>query len=136
MSREILFWDKEYPERLGYKTEDEAIESLLGAFDELPKTLKICGFAPVNLLSPIILESFAESVLRYLLDNLDDDYGDCRSSDATDAMKEAAKVFARAVLSEYKLHVCGIVERKTINVAEWVGKNRPNWPEKEESCET
>lgn len=126
MSRDIVFWDSEDEERLTYSEQDDAIECLLDGTDPLPEKLEICGYARMELPKA---ESLVSHVLDHLMETLDKEYADPEGSytDATDGMKEAAKVFVAAVLDEYTNWACELVKRETIDVMEWVKANRPDW---------
>ena len=125
---EIDFWGCEDDEVLTHTEMDVAIEEELDArngIDGLPRTLEICGFVRAD--KPTA-ESLLDNGLEYLLEYLDDNYGNPEEYTVpTDTMKEAAKVFVQAVLNEYTVWSCSIVKRKTIDVAQWAKDNRPEW---------
>lgn len=130
MDKTIIFWDTDDVEYLTHTEQDDAIESLLdgvGDIDKLPETLEIYGYArqlpKVN--------TWAVNILDRFLENLDEEYGnpDGNYTESTDSMKEAAEKFVTTVLDDYVSWVCDIVAHKTINVKEWIQKNRPDWLE-------
>jgi len=138
MSKEILFWDTEDTECLQYTEIDPAIKSALDgmikiksvldgmdSIDDLPETLEMRGYARLE--PNIKIE--ADNVLYTILESLDEEFGnpDSYPTKATDNMKTAAKKFVATVLDEYTLWTCEIVERKTINVQDWIKENYPNW---------
>ncbi len=127
MSRTIVFWGTGDEEQLTHTDQDDAIEGILD-MGELSGTLEICGYARMELPGA---ESLCDHVLEHILEGLDEEHSDPEGSysEPTDNMKEAAKVFVTAVLSEYTSWACEIVERKTIDVAAWVKENRPDWLE-------
>ena len=85
--REIVFWAAEDTEELRFDDLDEAIEHELDDMDELPKTLTMCGYARMQ----INAEAYADFVLDYVIERLDETYGDpSEMTVPTDAMKEAA----------------------------------------------
>ena len=123
----IEFWDTEDSECLIYKTQDEAIEAILDQLDlnQLPETLEMCGYART-----VIQEKYLGdgSLLEYILERLDEEYGYADGyTEPTEAMIDAEKAFIGVILSEYKPWTCEIVERKTINVQEWVETHRSDW---------
>ena len=77
-----------------------------------------------------------EMVLEFALEHLDERYSmasDTYISKPTDAMREAAKVFCAAILSEYVPYDCMPTgKREMINVLEWVRENAPEWLERED----
>ena len=127
MTRTIEYWDSEGEERLTHTDRYDAIECILDGTDKLPEKIEICGFA--HLLPNV--ELLAHHLLEMFLESLDEEYGDPKGSgtEATAAMKEAAKEFTTAVLDEYKVWICILVKRETVDVAAWVKENRPDWLE-------
>ncbi len=128
-AKEPELWGMEGDEYLNHTEMDVAIEAELDGCDKLTGTLVICGYARYD--KPKA-EKWGDDILENLLERLDEDYGPPEdSTDKTDAMKEAAKVFVQAVLDEYLVWRCEVVERKTIDVPEWVKANRPDWLKQE-----
>ena len=120
--REPRFWGDGEDEHLTHRTEDEAIEAILDAVDELPETITIVGFAPMipswEFITP----------LSDLLESLDDDgFGGENVSEPTKAMEEAEAVFMAVVKAEYVAYSCEEVTRKEIDVGEWIKTHRPGW---------
>ncbi len=129
MTRAIIYWDSEDTEHLTHTDRDEAIEGILDGTGKLPEKIEICGYARMVPNA----ESAATRILERLLEDLDMDYGDPAGSntDATSAMKEAAKEFVTAVLDEYSIWACDLVKRETVDVMPWVKGNCPEWLEQE-----
>ena len=129
MSRTIDYWDSEGEERLTHTDIDEALQYILDGIDPLPEKIEICGYAHIV---PNI-ESLATHALNSLLEGLDEDYGDPDGgyTEASIAMKEAAKEFLTAVLDEYDVWACDLVKRETVDVTTWVKENCPEWLELE-----
>ena len=124
-ARTIIYWDSEGEERLTHTDRDEAIESILDGIGKLPEKIEICGYA--RMLPNV--ELLAHHALERLVEDLDEEYGDGNYSEATTAMKEAAKVFLTAVLDEYAVWACILVKRETVDVPAWVKENCPEWLE-------
>ncbi len=129
--REIAFWAVGDPVNLQYTDPDEAVEMYLdGLDDEWPETVELVGYSRMKVTSG----SFDEWILENLLEHLDENYGgeDAEWTEPTDAMEEAAKTFVEAVVSEYVPWACEPVEKRTVDVSEWVLENRPDWLEEQE----
>lgn len=117
-------------EYLEHEDPDEAIAAALDDWDvklfrAADAVITVYGFARMY--------PTAESCgapLESLLETLDEDRGNPDGpDDATDAMKKAEAVFIAAVLAEYVPWACEAVGESTVNVAEWVKKNNPEWLE-------
>ena len=135
--RAIVFWGQEEDAYLAHTEKDVAIEEILDGMDDinnLPETIEVCGFTRRE---PSVKHE-ASYVLESLLERLDDEYGnpDGGCTEATESMKAAAETFATAVLDEFTSWSCDIVKRETVNVREWIKKNRPDWLGEGESCES
>ncbi|MEE9365868.1 MAG: hypothetical protein V3W44_04185 [Dehalococcoidales bacterium] len=127
--KEPELWGTENDERLTHSKMGEAIEAELDNWDtdKLTGTLVMCGYVHEEMAGAA---SWSDHVLEHLLEDLDDNYGDPEGSiETTDNMKKAATVFVQAVLDEYTVWQCEVVDRKEIDVAEWVKENRPDWLE-------
>jgi hypothetical protein len=113
-------------ERLVYTTVDEAIEHWLDAMPaaEFVDTVTVQEFAPVR------AEISPDSVLDFVLENLDEEYGDPDGdqTERTLAMQTAEQAFINTILAEYEPWNCAPTGR-TAQVAalEWVREHRPNW---------
>ncbi len=120
--RKVTYWDREDQENLTHEDFDEAVESILdGMCLPLPAKLQMCGYAR--------LEIGDLNILEELLDNLDVEYSD-REGDPTEptkAMVEAAESLESIIERDYHVWACEIVERREVDVAEWVRANRPDW---------
>jgi hypothetical protein len=123
--REVEFWGPDDAERLIHTDMDSAIESML---DDLPgkpfpEKIIVYGYAKRE------VETFHPFVLDYCLERLDEEYGDHDGGDyteATDAMKEAEKVFLEVIKKEYIPQTCEPVCQKEIIVMDWIKENRPD----------
>src|SRR5690606_19353922 len=106
-----------------------AIEEIIDAFapagfDEIGK-LTVCEFAPMK------PDPDSYNPLEHILEQLDDEFGDpdsCDGTAATEAMKQAEKVFIAAVLAEYTPWMCEKTGNEvTVDALEWVREHRPDW---------
>ncbi len=124
--REIIYWDDEGEEWLTHDDMDDAIESILDdmAPSPLPSRIEICGYA-------LMVVKIATGALEDVLENLDMKYGnpDGDPKDPTPKMVLAEEMFLDVVSREYECWTCEIVERREIDVAEWVKSQRPDWLE-------
>lgn len=85
---------------------------------------------------PPSAEAVAERVLDHVLDWLDEEYGDpdpySDKIDATPAMLEAARTFARVLLSEYLVWACEptgeIIEVSREDAVALLGEGGETWP--------
>ena len=124
--RKIVFWDCGDPEILNFDEMDVAIEdhlSVTRAGEPLPATIEVCGYARMK----ATVSTLDHRALEDLLDTLDEEYGGDDPTEPTGRMRAAAKRFVKAVLSEYVVWNCEVIERRTVNVAEWVHANAPHW---------
>ena len=127
--REIVFWAPEDADELSCDDLDEAIQDALEEMDELPVILEMWGYARMQPTPP---GGFTDWALEDLLEMLDGEYGDPdNTSTPTEAMRKAAETFVASVLKEYVVWMCEPVEKRTINVAEWIQENRPVWIDQE-----
>lgn len=123
-NREPIFWDTPDRENLRYSTESDAIEGILDDLEKpFPEIIEIAGFARM-----VPSEGYF-CILDDVLERLDEEFGDPDGDhfEPTPAMKEAEKAFVEVIRREYKPWMCEEVCRKTINVAEWIKQNRPDW---------
>jgi len=125
--RQVEFWDAGDEGILSHTDMDEAISYILADTNELPEKLEICGYARIIPNK----EKWASDILYHLLESLDGKYGnpDGGYTEPTEEMKEAATKFVNGIFGDYFVWACEIVERKTINVMEWVKENQPEWIE-------
>jgi hypothetical protein len=123
--REPQFWGPVDAEGcLTAEDENDAIEQILDAMDEpLPGRITIAGYA----LSQVKISP--RGVLDNLLEQLDEDYANPEgdATEATEAMKEAERVFLEVITKEYQPWSCDEVCRKEIGIVEWLKENRPDW---------
>lgn len=130
--REIVYWDcDETADTLEHETIDDAIEARLEGLgpDKEPGTIKVYGWA-----RKVITPDDFPSPLELIMDRIAEDdgglLGEAGPDDKiTDAMLDAEKVFLNMVAREFVPWACEIVETRTVNVAEWIKANRPEWTE-------
>ncbi|NIO43643.1 MAG: hypothetical protein GTO41_27910 [Burkholderiales bacterium] len=95
--------------------------------DQLPKVITVHEY------SRRVPDEDGSRQLEDLLEQLDEEYADPNTSDftkPTETMKEAARVFAAAVLAEYEVWTCEPTgHTETIDVMAWVRENAPEWLE-------
>ena len=123
--REVVFWDEEGKEQLSFTEKDEAIEYILDGSDELPETLEICGFARIEVTETP--DQLSDIILEDLFERLDENYGGENPTDISAEIQDKAEEFAKFILDKYEPRQCEIIKRETINVNDWVIKNRPDW---------
>lgn len=112
---------------LDHETIDEAVEYHLDDLDraDWPEKLTVYGYAPCVAKVP------KGRVLECLLTDLDSEYG-AEFSDGTEPTKrmlEAEEAFVGAVLAEYGMQTCEVLETVVIDVQDWVKANAPSWLE-------
>jgi hypothetical protein len=121
-TREAKFYScAEDSETLTCATVREAIEQFLDECHEDPETVTVYGFAPML----VDKKLFAAKALDYLLEWLEDEFGDpdrISSCEATEAMKTSALALVETVLSEFEVWACEKVAEQTINLSEWRAK--------------
>lgn len=120
-----VVWGFPDAETLCHTEKYDAIEEILDCLDDpLPETIVVAGFARME----IEVTAFCHP-LEALLERLDEDYGDPdgEPTKPTATMEEAERVFLEAIKKEYDVWQCQEVCRETINVAEWIEANRPDW---------
>ena len=127
----VEYWDcDEGAEELRHRCMHDAIEYCLDGMhpDPLPETVEVHGFARMQL-NPAEWSGW-RGPLESFLENLDEDYGHPTDyTTPTDTMRKAERAFVEAVLREYEVWRCYKVCTETVNVAEWVRENRPEWLE-------
>ena len=127
------FWDCGDPEILTYTEMNEAIEALLSDGGDTPKSLEVYGYDPKEL--PTV-GWIKDRILSHMLEAFDEDYEDPENPQyATQAMEDAALLFAGTFRREYSVYSCEKVRTETINVREWMEKHRPDYLEDLESDE-
>jgi len=121
LPREPEFYTyNEQAETYFHRDLDEAIQEVVDlrnpAFAE---KITIYGFAPKEI-SDTYREALAIDMLDYLLEKLDDDYGNFNEgADRQPSGVAAAREFVRTVINEYEVFVCEKVATIEVNVVEW-----------------
>jgi len=127
------FWDCRGDERLTHTGMDDAIEDYLSDGGDIPETLEVRGFAPMELpAADVIAQSVLEHVFEFMFEDLLDPEADVKDSITTE-IREAATAFAEVVHREYTPWACEVVCTGTVNVKDWVKRHRPDWSEDEEN---
>jgi hypothetical protein len=121
-NREVVFWStQEDGDSLCESDMDQVIADHLDEYasSEWGETLEVYGYAPVE------CRIKDGTSLDYLIEFLDQDYGDPNGygTEITQAMKDAEKMFYDIVLREYKPGTYEVVEKRTINIAQWCKDN-------------
>lgn len=88
---------------------------------ELPETIEVYGYAPMELPPPIEASRWVDPLGR-LLEWLDEEYGDPEGVPTlpTDAIRDAELAFLRTVLAEYKAWMCERVCTRTVRVRDYI----------------
>ena len=125
--KEPKFWTcNEHAELLRHVDYEEAVQEWVEDLwpEELPETLVVYGFAPIDLSG---VDVDAERVLEHLLESMDEEYGDPDGSYtiATESMKAAAEVFVETIYAEYDTWACVKVCEKTVRVADIITAEIP-----------
>ncbi len=126
MSETPEFWGYEGDERLTAGDIDECVEDKLDSMhpEPWPETITVHGFV-VDTVKP---GPWAGRILEFTLEWLDDNYGSTEeSTEPTTRMRQAAKEFEAAMLSEYEVKQCRKVCEETVNCQEWVEEHCPHW---------
>jgi hypothetical protein len=124
--REIKFWQAERmnDNPLTCESIDEAVGEYVEYFKALADgKIEIIGYAPMEV-NPYLLDDILENILE----RLDEEYGNPDNTEGrkpTEEMKQAEAEFVKKIISFYEPWMCEEVERKTINVKEWIEKNKP-----------
>jgi hypothetical protein len=131
------YWGSEDEERFTHTDPEDAIEGLLDSRHPHPITeerLTIVGVSPRSVAG----QADQRWILEEVLERLDEDFGDWEgeSTEPTDEMKAAAKVFAEAIEKAYTPFQCDETARFTFNPLEWAREHRPDWLETPASVET
>jgi hypothetical protein len=95
---------------------------------EWPDTITAYGFAPL-VISDKSRNALAVQMAERVVDTLDDEFGGGENGPGaeTDDVLGFAQVFVRCVLSKYSVWRCEKVCEETINVADWVKENMPEY---------
>jgi hypothetical protein len=119
--REVEFWSAmEDDDSLCETDIDQVIQDVIdyNGRSELSSEIEVYGFAKRE------LEIQDGISLEYLIERLDDDYGNPHTGILiTQKMKDAERVFHEAIKSEYKVWACDLVEKRTINIDQWCKDN-------------
>jgi hypothetical protein len=123
--REIVFWSASDTGHLTETDMDDSIQYHLEQFElgHWPETVDVRGYARMR------VGAHACNPLEHVLEHLDEEYGDPDGgwADPTDAMKQAEAEFLAVIEREYTPWACEQVATKTVNVMDWIKKNRPDW---------
>ena len=85
---------------------------------ELPETVTVYGYASKVI---EVTDWYAERALENLLESLDEEYwSPDDGTEPTPAMEAAAKAFVAAVVAEYRVWQCDLVETLEVRVADYV----------------
>ncbi len=123
-AKEVAYWDcDDNEERLRHESMDEAIEAHLDGEDIIEGEINVYGFARAE----VNLVKFQKAILEFCYDYLSEDY-DCENGhEQCDTIQGAALTFARTYLDNYTVYRCDLVKTETVNVKNWIQKNRPDW---------
>jgi hypothetical protein len=120
-TREVVFWStQEDDDSLCESDMNQVISDCLDEYDpcEWEETLEVYGFAPVE------CKIKGGTSLDSLIEYLGEDYGDpYEETPVTQAMRDAERVFHEVVLREYKPDTYEVVEKRTINITQWIKDN-------------
>ena len=135
--RPVEAWGLEGDEELSFSDLDELIEDWISNIawpdrvEDLPETIDVIGYARMQLSAADV-----RPLCEYALKQLDDEYGDPMSSDCTvptAAMLEAEQRLAEVIIADYEPWAMVDVERRTVNVREWIAEHAPDYAA---DCET
>jgi len=130
--REVVFWAvAPGQEELQHENIDDALEYYLDTTrHKLPHEVDVIGYARM------VPNDDGMGSLEFLLEHFDEEMGDPDGdyTKPTPKMIEAAKAFAAVVCAEYVPWMCHEVERRMVNVDEWIRAKHPDWLGGE-SCE-
>lgn len=134
MDKEPIFFDCDPDEeRLRFTDQDEAIEHYLDDLGGLlywPESVTVHGFARAAVGEVHPIEKSAEHLLEYLLEWLDEDYGDPGApTKPSEEMRGAARVFVKSVVEQYEPWACVKVSEQSVLVLPWVMEHAPHWLE-------
>jgi hypothetical protein len=114
-------------ETLTHSEPDEAIEEWADDVEDLTGTVTVYGYTR-RVMDPT--DPDPDMILERELERLDDEYGGGDDpTEATDAMKQAAKVFAAVIRDEYRVWQCEPTHKAVVNVEAWAREHRPDWLE-------
>lgn len=127
-TRKVELWDcDDGAEFLIHRDMDDAIESHLDGTGQTEGTLKVYGFARMKIPDNYLDEG---RLVEDVLERLDEEFGNWEEgTEPTEAMLEAARTFHKAIIAEYSVWTCEVVETVEVDVAEWILKERPDWTE-------
>ena len=130
--RQVKFWGPPEAERLKHGDVHAAVEEILDdmyptPISEMPETIDVVGYAPMEISVGELYEP-----LEDVIERIEEEYGDpegMQLAEITDRMKSAQDHFLRVVRDEYQAQcwACEEITRLTINVREWIEKNRREW---------
>lgn len=100
-------------EQLMWRDKDKAIASYLEECGTPPETLLLKSFSP-------LVADMKIDILDYLLEILDDEYGNPNeSTKPTESMRRAEEEFIKKILEEYRVYSCEQIGQETIDVHKW-----------------
>ena len=102
----IEFYGYDGQERLSSEPEDVVIDLITGEEDYQGYPIKVHVFKPIEIIKDV--ESYVESMLDTLLENLDEEYGDPDNdyTEPTEKIKKSALDLARTIKEEYVSWMC------------------------------
>lgn len=124
--RQAKYWStREDDESLSDESIDDAVDYYVNQFapeEKLPAEVVVYGFAQTK---PKL-----SGVLEQALEWLDEEYAnpEGESTQPTDAMREAERVFIAAVLKDYDCWACEVVDKVTVDLKKWCADNDREWP--------
>ena len=128
--KNIQYWDcDDSAEMLYHEDFDEAVEAHLDdqVQLDLDEEIEVYGYARIIVNKSVFAKVILESASDFLSDSYDGEDG----HEQNEAIKTAAATFVETYLENYEPWACQVVETKTVNVGDWVRKNRPDWLLKE-----
>ena len=91
---------------------------LQNPFEDSPQEVTVYGYKRME---PPSEEKLGAEMLEWVLEYLDCELGNPdEMTETTERMKEAARVFAREVLADYRVWACEIVETKRVKVSDYL----------------
>lgn len=107
-------------EQLRATTIADAVDEWYGwSTEPVPEHVVVYGFAPVEL--PRAEHFMSGDLLEIILERLDEDHGNPEEyTEPTEGMKEAERMFVRAVLDEYHVWQCEQVCEKRVRVRDYI----------------
>ena len=127
MEKRAEYWAAEYEHDRLYASFREAVEEYLyEKLDDLPKTLKMAGWAQETTGSYSKMEEeIGGIVITALEDNFEGSFG--KRPVIPEIVWELAGDFARDILENWPVLGRVIVEQCTIDVPGWIKENQPEW---------